>query len=105
MYSLGTSPRHGDCKFHLWQTAVFLNQVRKFEMSTTTLPIFFPKKRTKRDEDDHPADNADDTGSTRRQSTPAQRNPKKKKPTKSHAKRECDRYAPHMRQHSKQFKK
>ncbi|VDO64871.1 unnamed protein product [Heligmosomoides polygyrus] len=102
--SLGTSPRNGDCKFHPWQVAVFLNQVRKFAMSTITLPIFFPKKRTEREED-----NAD-TGSTRRQSTPPP-NPKKKKPTKPQvmylrdAKRERDRYAPHMKQHGKQFKK
>lgn len=108
--SLGTSPRNGDCKFHPWQVAVFLNQVRKFAMSTITLPIFFPKKRTKREEDDHPADNAD-TGSTRRQSTSPPPSPKKKKPTKPQvmylrdAKRERNRYAPHMKQHGKQFKK
>ncbi|VDO75541.1 unnamed protein product [Heligmosomoides polygyrus] len=58
------------------------DRVRKFAMSTITLPIFFPKKRTKREENDHPADNVDDTGSTRRQSTPPPPNPKKKKPTK-----------------------
>ncbi|VDO18689.1 unnamed protein product [Heligmosomoides polygyrus] len=79
-------------------------------MSTITLPIFFPKKRTKREEDDHPADNAD-TGSTRRQSTPPPPNPKKEKPTKAQvmylrdSKRERNRYAPHMKQHGKQFKK
>ncbi|KAL6734638.1 hypothetical protein Aduo_005156 [Ancylostoma duodenale] len=49
--SLGTSPRRGDCKYHPWQVAVYLNQLRKFAMNTLSLPHFFVKKRDKRDEE------------------------------------------------------
>ncbi|EYB93773.1 hypothetical protein Y032_0179g744 [Ancylostoma ceylanicum] len=49
--SLGTSPRRGDYKYHPWQVAVYLNQLRKFAMNTLSLPHFFVKKRDKRDEE------------------------------------------------------
>ncbi|KAK5976011.1 hypothetical protein GCK32_002825 [Trichostrongylus colubriformis] len=45
--SLGVSPRRGDDKFHPWQVAVYLNQVRKFAMNTLSLPIFFAVKKKK----------------------------------------------------------
>ncbi|KAK5965516.1 hypothetical protein GCK32_022727 [Trichostrongylus colubriformis] len=98
--SLGVGPRRGNDKFHPWQAEVFLNQIRKFAMSTLCLPIFFAAKKKKSDATDveGPA------SSSRTKDQPPKKKPKIVKPHVMYirdAKTERTRQAPRMKQKEK----
>ncbi|KAK6058942.1 hypothetical protein COOONC_03464 [Cooperia oncophora] len=96
--SLGVSPRRGDDRFHPWQITVFLNQVRKFAMSTLSLPIFFAAKKNKRDA---AADDATTSHDTTTKDEPQKKKAKILKPHVMYirdAKEERNRQAPYMKQ-------
>ncbi|VDP18542.1 unnamed protein product [Heligmosomoides polygyrus] len=99
---LGISPRRGDAKYHPWQIAVFLNQVRKFAMGTLTLPIFFATKKATEANDDEPR------SETKKQSVGPSKKPSKIiKPNVSYlrdAKKERQRHAHLMKQKRQQPK-